>query len=78
MDLGIWEIIIIVGIIVLFFGAKKIPELAKGIGEGITEFKDATKKQVGEGKNEKANEPVENSTSEQSEPKPEQETTKKE
>lgn len=30
-------------IILIFFGAKKIPELAKGLGRGIREFKDATK-----------------------------------
>ena len=36
------EVLIIVAIIVLFFGAKKIPELARGIGEGMTEFKKAT------------------------------------
>ena len=40
---GLTEIIIIVAILVLFFGAKKIPELARGIGEGMTEFKKATK-----------------------------------
>lgn len=42
MTFGATEIIIIVAILVLFFGAKKIPELARGIGEGIKEFKDAT------------------------------------
>ena len=34
---------IIVLVIILLFGAKKIPELAKGLGKGIREFKDATK-----------------------------------
>jgi len=33
------ELLIIFGIIVLLFGAKKIPELAKGIGKGIKNFK---------------------------------------
>jgi sec-independent protein translocase protein TatA len=43
MEPGIWQILIIVAIIILFFGARKIPEVAKGIGQGITEFKNATK-----------------------------------
>ncbi|MBL4657668.1 MAG: twin-arginine translocase TatA/TatE family subunit [Flavobacteriales bacterium] len=37
------EIFIILIIIVLLFGAKKIPDLMKGVGKGIREFKDATK-----------------------------------
>lgn len=40
--LGGWEIILILVIIVIFFGAKKIPEMARGLGKGIREFKDAT------------------------------------
>lgn len=41
--LGGQEIIIILILFLLFFGAKKIPELARGLGKGIREFKDATK-----------------------------------
>lgn len=37
------EIFIILIIVVLLFGAKKIPDLMKGVGKGIKEFKDATK-----------------------------------
>lgn len=37
------EWIIIALIVLIFFGAKKIPELARGLGKGIREFKDATK-----------------------------------
>jgi len=40
---GHWEWIIIALVVLLLFGAKKIPELAKGLGTGIKEFKDATK-----------------------------------
>ena len=40
---GGWEWIIIILVVLLFFGAKKIPELARGLGRGIREFKDATK-----------------------------------
>ena len=39
--LGTSEILIIVLIIVLLFGAKKIPELMRGVGRGVKEFKDA-------------------------------------
>ena len=42
MSLGPWEIIIIFVVILLIFGGKKLPELAKGLGEGIKEFKKAT------------------------------------
>ncbi len=37
--LGAPELIIILGILVLLFGAKKIPDLARGVGEGIRNFK---------------------------------------
>lgn len=39
---GPWQIIIIVFVIVLLFGGKKIPELMKGLGQGMKEFKKAT------------------------------------
>jgi len=38
-SLGIWEILIIFVIIALLFGGKKLPELGKGLGEGIRNFK---------------------------------------
>lgn len=41
--LGGTEVILIMVVILLLFGAKRIPELAKGLGRGIREFKDATK-----------------------------------
>lgn len=47
-NLGATEIILIVLAILVFFGAKKIPELARGLGQGIREFKKATK-EVSEG-----------------------------
>ncbi len=40
---GPTEIIIIVLIVVLLFGGRKIPELMRGIGQGMKEFKNATK-----------------------------------
>lgn len=39
---GIPELIMIVLVLLLFFGGKRIPELAKGLGKGIREFKDAS------------------------------------
>ena len=38
--LGTWEIIIIVLVVLLLFGGKKIPELMRGIGQGVKSFKD--------------------------------------
>lgn len=43
--IGPWQIVIIIAVVVLLFGAKKIPELMKGVGKGIREFKDATKEE---------------------------------
>lgn len=37
--IGPWQIVLIVAIILLLFGGKKIPELMKGLGKGINEFK---------------------------------------
>ena len=43
MRLGIPELLVILSIIVLIFGASRLPELGRGIGKGIRNFKDATK-----------------------------------
>ena len=40
---GTQEIVLIVIALLLLFGGKKIPELARGLGKGIREFKDASK-----------------------------------
>jgi sec-independent protein translocase protein TatA len=40
---GGWEIILILAVVLILFGAKKLPELAKGLGQGIKEFKKATR-----------------------------------
>ena len=42
-NIGGWEILIIIFLILIFFGAKKIPELAQGLGKGIKEFRKAAK-----------------------------------
>ena len=41
MKLGTWEIILILAVVLLMFGGKKIPELMRGLGKGMKEFKDA-------------------------------------
>lgn len=40
---GPWQIVLIVALVLLLFGGKKIPELMKGLGKGMKEFKNATK-----------------------------------
>ena len=47
-SLGPMELVIILAIALLLFGGKKIPEMAKGLGEGIKNFKDADGDQYGE------------------------------
>jgi sec-independent protein translocase protein TatA len=42
-NLGGGEIILIIALVLILFGAKKLPELAKGLGTGIKEFKKATR-----------------------------------
>ena len=39
--LGPWQIVLIVLVVLLMFGGKKIPELMKGLGRGLKEFKEA-------------------------------------
>lgn len=41
--IGPWQVVIVIAVILLLFGGKKIPELMRGLGSGIKEFKDATK-----------------------------------
>lgn len=41
--LGGWEIVLILAVVLILFGAKRLPELAKGLGSGIKEFKKATR-----------------------------------
>jgi sec-independent protein translocase protein TatA len=39
--IGPWQIVLIVAVLLLMFGGKKIPELMKGLGQGMKEFKNA-------------------------------------
>lgn len=43
---GPWQIILIVLVVLLLFGGRKIPELMKGLGQGMKEFKKATKEEA--------------------------------
>jgi sec-independent protein translocase protein TatA len=42
-QLGATELLIIAGVLLLLFGGKKLPELAKGVGDSVREFKRAAK-----------------------------------
>jgi len=42
-NLGVPELLIILLVVLVFFGSKKIPELAQGLGKGIREFRKATR-----------------------------------
>ena len=42
--IGPWQVVIIVALILVLFGGKKIPELMRGMGRGIKEFKEAVNK----------------------------------
>lgn len=45
MHLGTWEIILIVLVILLLFGGKKIPELMRGLGRGVRNFKEGLREE---------------------------------
>ena len=42
-SLGFWEIVLIVLVVILLFGGKKIPELMRGLGKGVKSFKEGMK-----------------------------------
>jgi sec-independent protein translocase protein TatA len=58
-SIGFPELLVILGVAVLLFGGKKIPEVAKGLGEGIRNFKSALKGDEENPKKEKEEEKVE-------------------
>jgi len=53
---GPWQIAVVVILVLLLFGGKKIPELMRGLGSGIKEFKDATKEEEETAKTEQTKE----------------------
>ncbi|MCA1744756.1 MAG: twin-arginine translocase TatA/TatE family subunit [Bacteroidales bacterium] len=52
---GGWELIVIILIVVLLFGGRKIPELMKGLGQGMKEFKKARNEEEDVSKSDKTN-----------------------
>ena len=56
--LGGWEVFAILAAILILFGSKKLPELAKGLGQGIREFKKATREVTDEVQNANDDAPV--------------------
>jgi sec-independent protein translocase protein TatA len=54
-DLGFEKILLILLVFFIFFGAKKIPEMAQGLGKGIREFKKALKDVPDDSKNDDLN-----------------------
>lgn len=50
MRLGPTELLIILGVVLLLFGGRKLPELAKGLGQGLKEFKSAVREEKEEDK----------------------------
>ena len=50
LAIGPWQIVLLVVLVILLFGGRKIPELMRGLGTGIKEFKDASKEDDAEKK----------------------------
>jgi sec-independent protein translocase protein TatA len=48
MGLGIGEILLVLALVILFFGAKRIPQIARGVGEGIRNFKQGLGEEEGD------------------------------
>jgi len=69
IPIGGWEVLLILLVVLLLFGAKRLPDLAKGLGKGIREFKGAV-----EGIEKELSDAA-HSVDKKSEPKPEQEET---
>lgn len=70
--LGGWEIILILAVVLILFGAKKLPELAKGLGTGIKEFKKATREVTEEIQNAADDSPSQRSLPPQNQSQPSQ------
>ena len=63
--IGTSELLLIAALVLLLFGGKKLPEMMKGLGQGVRNFKDGMKEvtetsEIPTGKKESSNEPVEN------------------
>jgi sec-independent protein translocase protein TatA len=70
---GGWEIVLILAVVLILFGAKKLPELAKGLGSGIKEFKKATREVTEEVQNAAEDSPpAQNKSAAKDQPQPAQ------
>ena len=56
-NIGIWELLVVLLIIVLLFGARKLPEIGRGLGEGIRNFKNSIKEGTKKDSNNTASQP---------------------
>lgn len=65
--IGYGQIIVIVLVVILLFGGKKIPELMRGLGRGVKEFKDAVNKDYTAEDNKSGDKPGDKSDSEKTE-----------
>ena len=66
-NLGPWEILLVLIVVLVLFGAKRLPELARGLGLGINEFRDAvdsSKKEIINGLDSESNTKKENDSDE--------------
>jgi len=73
LNLGGGEIVLILALVLILFGAKKLPELAKGLGQGIKEFKKATREvteEVQRSSEENSYSPPSRQVADATEPKP--------
>ncbi len=73
-NIGMWELILVLFVVLLLFGAKRLPEIGGSLGKGIREFKSSLKevegelKEIGSGDDDAAPPPAER----EREPRPEQ------
>ena len=66
-NLGPWEILLILVVVLILFGAKRLPKLAKSLGQGVNEFRDAvdsSKKEIINGLDSESNTKKENDSDE--------------
>ena len=62
--IGPWEIALILAIVLIIFGPKKLPQLAKSVGDAIKQYKDASEGKISEQQSQQPSQPVQYSTKE--------------
>lgn len=58
-NIGFWEIVLILAVLLLLFGARKLPELARSLGRSTKEFKSGLREGAGEGDSPEESKPAE-------------------